>query len=153
MEEEVTSIFTCHDPSRSETSSETKAVIVQDTNTMPSVLLIVFVLNVVIHTINNVGASSFNDLVSPPKICSTFIVLDLLPSCPSYLICYQLWTLFSLIPSASSPAETKRVALQKDLFKLKKELASISAQDEFARWAKVRRQHDKAQAELDKHST
>jgi hypothetical protein len=31
---------------------------------MPSVLLIVFALNLVIHTINNVGASTFNDLVS-----------------------------------------------------------------------------------------
>jgi len=33
---------------------------------------------------------------------------------------------------------------------LKKELASISAQDEFSRWAKVRRQHDKAVAEYEK---
>jgi tail-anchored protein insertion receptor len=33
---------------------------------------------------------------------------------------------------------------------MKRELAAISAQDDFARWAKLRRQHDKAMEEHDK---
>jgi hypothetical protein len=34
--------------------------------------------------------------------------------------------------------------------RLKREMAAISAQDDFARWAKLRRQHDKALEEHDK---
>lgn len=33
---------------------------------------------------------------------------------------------------------------------MKRELASVSAQDEFSKWAKLRRQHDKVVAEHDK---
>lgn len=34
--------------------------------------------------------------------------------------------------------------------RLKREMNAVSAQDDFARWAKLRRQHDKALAEYEK---
>jgi hypothetical protein len=37
--------------------------------------------------------------------------------------------------------------------RLKREMAAISAQDDFARWAKLRRQHDKTLEEHDKKGT
>ena len=36
------------------------------------------------------------------------------------------------------------------MLRLKRELGSVSAQDQFSRWAKLRREHDKAVAELEK---
>lgn len=40
----------------------------------------------------------------------------------------------------------------KDLYKARKALSEISAQDEFAKWAKQQRVVDKLQAEVDKQS-
>lgn len=40
--------------------------------------------------------------------------------------------------------------LKKEVVRLKREMAAISAQDNFAQWAKVRRQHDKALSEYEK---
>jgi ferric-dicitrate binding protein FerR (iron transport regulator) len=37
--------------------------------------------------------------------------------------------------------------------RLKREMTAVSAQDEFARWAKLRRTHDKAVADYEKSST
>lgn len=36
-----------------------------------------------------------------------------------------------------------------EIIRLKRELRSTSSQDEFAKWAKLRRQHDKAVAEYE----
>lgn len=36
--------------------------------------------------------------------------------------------------------------LRRDVLRLKREMNATSSQDEFARWAKLRRQHDKALA-------
>jgi hypothetical protein len=44
----------------------------------------------------------------------------------------------------------KQLALRREVLRLKRELAGVSAQDDFARWAKLRRQHDKAVADYDK---
>jgi hypothetical protein len=43
-----------------------------------------------------------------------------------------------------------QIRLRSDVVRLKREMAAISAQDDFARWAKLRRQHDKALEEHDK---
>jgi hypothetical protein len=37
--------------------------------------------------------------------------------------------------------------------RIKREMNAVSAQDEFARWAKLRRTHDKAVADYEKSST
>jgi hypothetical protein len=38
---------------------------------MPSILLTVFILQLVIHIINTIGVSTINNLVTPPKPRST----------------------------------------------------------------------------------
>ena len=40
--------------------------------------------------------------------------------------------------------------LKRDLMHLKREMNATSAQDEFSKWARLRRQHDKAAADYDK---
>lgn len=47
----------------------------------------------------------------------------------------------------------EQTRLRKEVVRLKREMNAISAQDDFARWAKIRRQHDKALEEHDKKGT
>lgn len=42
--------------------------------------------------------------------------------------------------------------LQESYLKVRRDLAATSSQDEFAKWAKLRRQHDKMLEELEKMS-
>ncbi|KAL9095325.1 MAG: hypothetical protein Q9163_006515, partial [Psora crenata] len=61
-----------------------------------------------------------------------------------------LWTLYSRLPASSTSNETrKQLQLRREVVKLKRELNATSSQDEFAKWAKIRRQHDKKVAEYD----
>ncbi|CAD0088717.1 unnamed protein product [Aureobasidium mustum] len=86
---------------------------------MVSLLLAVFLLNVVIHLINTLGAATINEL---------------LPT-----------------PTAKDAQNSAR--LKKEVVRLKREMNAVSAQDEFARWAKLRRTHDKAVADYEKSYT
>jgi hypothetical protein len=43
--------------------------------------------------------------------------------------------------------------LKKQFMKLRQELNATSSQDEFAKWAKLRRQHDKVLEQVEKSST
>jgi len=45
------------------------------------------------------------------------------------------------------------MALKREIVRLKREMGAVSAQDEFTKWAKLRRQHDKAEAEFNKKCT
>lgn len=51
-------------------------------------------------------------------------------------------------PTAKNAQQSNR--LKKEVVRLKLELNATSAQDEFSKWAKLRRQHDKATAEYEK---
>jgi tail-anchored protein insertion receptor len=62
----------------------------------------------------------------------------------------QLWQIYSRTPFGSSKEFQDQLRLRRDVVRLKRELAGISAQDDFAKWAKLRRQHDKAMEEHDK---
>jgi hypothetical protein len=42
------------------------------------------------------------------------------------------------------------MALKKEVIRLKRELKAVSAQDDFAKWAKLDRQHGKAMADFQK---
>ncbi|KAF2202448.1 hypothetical protein GQ43DRAFT_369103 [Delitschia confertaspora ATCC 74209] len=90
---------------------------------MISLLLVVFVLQLLLHIINTVGASTINQL---------------------------LWILYNKLPTPTSKAAQEQPKLKREVLRLKRELAGVSAQDDFARWAKLRRQHDKAMAEFEK---
>ncbi|KAJ6264281.1 hypothetical protein Dda_0426 [Drechslerella dactyloides] len=57
-----------------------------------------------------------------------------------------------MMPSkASSDLENMR-RHQLEVLRIRKEMSNTSSQDEFAKWAKLRRQHDKKVAELEKLS-
>ena len=65
----------------------------------------------------------------------------------------QLWTFYSKIPSSHSKAMRSQIELKREVVRLKREMNSTSSQDEFAKWAKLRRQHDKALAQYDETCT
>lgn len=90
---------------------------------MPSVLLVVFVVQLLLSLISTVGASAVNDLA---------------------------WYLFSLLPTPQSKAAQENLKLRNEVVRLEREMRAVSAQDEFAKWAKIRRQHDKAKDKYEK---
>jgi len=93
---------------------------------MPSLLLTVFLLQLTLHLINSIGATALNEL---------------------------LWNAYNkYLPTSTSKSTQSQATLKREVVRLKRELAAVSAQDDFARWAKLRRQHDKAVAEYDKSS-
>ena len=65
----------------------------------------------------------------------------------------QLWQLWCRTPFGTSKEFKDQIRLRRDVVRMKRELAAISAQDDFAKWAKLRRQHDKAMEEHDKKGT
>ncbi|ORY11167.1 CHD5-like protein-domain-containing protein [Clohesyomyces aquaticus] len=90
---------------------------------MPSILLVVFVIQLCLHIINTFGANTINQL---------------------------LWILYNKLPVPTSKRAAQAASLKREILRLKRELSGLSAQDDFARWAKVRRQHDKALSEFEK---
>ncbi|KAH7160699.1 CHD5-like protein-domain-containing protein [Dactylonectria macrodidyma] len=90
---------------------------------MPSLLVSIFVVEVVINVINAIGATAINNL---------------------------LWTLINFLPIPTSKAASEQRKLQADYLKVRRELNATSSQDEFAKWAKLRRQHDKQLELLEK---
>ncbi|KAF2742503.1 protein get1 [Sporormia fimetaria CBS 119925] len=90
---------------------------------MPSLLMVVFVVQLLLHVVNTVGANTINEL---------------------------LWLLYTKLPSPTSTQARKASTAKREVVRLKRELSKVSAQDDFARWAKLQRQHDKAMAEYQK---
>ncbi|KAL5346004.1 GET complex subunit get1 [Pseudogymnoascus australis] len=90
---------------------------------MPSLLVTVFILQLAIHLVNTVGASTVNTL---------------------------LWNLYNSLPTPTSKAFKEQKKLQAEYLAIRKELNSISAQDQFAKWAKLSRTHDKQLENLEK---
>ncbi|KAF2231251.1 protein get1 [Viridothelium virens] len=93
---------------------------------MASLLLWTFFLSLAIFSINTVGSSSINDF---------------------------LWRLYNRLPVATSQAAKNQIRLRQEVVRLNKEISGVSAQDEFSKWAKLRRQLDKAKAEHDKSAS
>jgi tail-anchored protein insertion receptor len=62
----------------------------------------------------------------------------------------QAWVLYSKIPTKTSAAAKKNQQLKRDVLQLNKEMKAVSAQDEFSKWAKLRRAHDKKLEECQK---
>jgi hypothetical protein len=63
----------------------------------------------------------------------------------------QLWLLYTKLPTPQSKQAAAGVALRKEVVKLHREMTNTSAQDDFAKWAKLRRQHDKKKAEYEQN--
>ncbi|KAJ6164276.1 hypothetical protein N7470_002948 [Penicillium chermesinum] len=89
---------------------------------MAELILTMFFLNVVIYLINEIGADTINAL---------------------------LWHLYLKLPSENSRNVREQLRLKKESLELKRDMNNTSSQDEFAKWAKLRRRHDKSLEEYE----
>ncbi|KKA26940.1 hypothetical protein TD95_001058 [Thielaviopsis punctulata] len=90
---------------------------------MPSLMVVILVLEVFVQLINAVGSAKLNSL---------------------------LWRLLMLFPSEPARMDKEKRALQTKYLAVRKDMQATSSQDEFAKWARLRRQHDKLYEELEK---
>ncbi|KAI0513216.1 CHD5-like protein-domain-containing protein [Xylaria bambusicola] len=90
---------------------------------MPSLLLVVLLVEVVVHLVNTIGATAINDV---------------------------LWNIYLALPTKVSKQADEKNKLQKEYLAIRRDLKATSSQDQFAKWAKLRRQHDKQLEQLEK---
>ncbi|KAK3903853.1 CHD5-like protein-domain-containing protein [Staphylotrichum tortipilum] len=90
---------------------------------MPSLLVVIFVVELVVQLINTIGAATINSLI---------------------------WRLYLALPTPLAGQFADQRKKQKEYLVVRHELNATSSQDEFAKWAKLRRQHDKLLDELEK---
>ncbi|KAK4102654.1 hypothetical protein N658DRAFT_447309 [Parathielavia hyrcaniae] len=90
---------------------------------MPYLLVIIFVVELVVQLINTIGATTINNLI---------------------------WNAYLSLPTPLAKEVAEQRKKQKEYLAVRLELNATSSQDEFARWAKLRRQHDKLMEELEK---
>ena len=65
----------------------------------------------------------------------------------------QLWLLYIKLPHRTSQTAMEQVRLKAQVVQLKRAINTTSAQDEFAKWAKLTRRHDKALEDYEAKST
>lgn len=117
---------------------------------MVSLLLVVFLVELAAHLVNTLGASTVNNLVRNPSFVSIIdlfrgeVLTDMRSS--------QLWSMYTALPTQTSRQASDTKKVQKEYLAVRKELQGTSSQDQFAKWAKLRRQHDKLLEQLEKMS-
>jgi hypothetical protein len=89
---------------------------------MLSLVLTFFLIHIAIHLINTVGATTIDNL---------------------------LWILYLKLPTSTSRQAREAARLKREALELKRDMNNTSSQDEFAKWAKLRRRHDKATEEYE----
>ncbi|GIK03734.1 GET complex subunit get1 [Aspergillus viridinutans] len=89
---------------------------------MLSLILTIFFVHVAIYLVNTVGATTIDTL---------------------------LWILYLRLPTSTSKNAREQSRLKREVVQLKREMNNTSSQDEFAKWAKLRRKHDKAMDEYE----
>ncbi|KAF2971849.1 hypothetical protein GQX73_g1773 [Xylaria multiplex] len=89
---------------------------------MPSLLLVVLLVEVAVHLVNTIGAATINNM---------------------------LWNIYLALPTEVSKQATEKNRLQKEYLAIRRDLNATSSQDQFAKWAKLRRQHDKQLEQLE----
>ncbi|KLU89649.1 GET1 [Magnaporthiopsis poae ATCC 64411] len=90
---------------------------------MPSLMVVILALEVAVELINSIGAVAINRAI---------------------------WAIINALPTKISTEFAEQRKLQAEYLKVRKDLAATSSQDEFAKWAKLRRQHDKLYEQLEK---
>ncbi|RPA95579.1 hypothetical protein L873DRAFT_1812694 [Choiromyces venosus 120613-1] len=90
---------------------------------MISLLILIVVLTIATHLVNTLGATAINN---------------------------ALWMIYTSLPTKTSQEVRNQKELQKEVVKLRTELRGTSSQDEFAKWAKLRRVLDKKITDLEK---
>lgn len=108
---------------------------------MPSLILVVFIFQLLIHLVSTFGGQTINDLVR--KTYMRWLQQS--------LTTIKLWLLYTKLPTPQSKQAAEGVKLRKEVITLHRDMSNTSAQDDFAKWAKLRRQHDKKKAEYDKN--
>lgn len=93
---------------------------------MPSLLVVVLLFQLLIHLINTIGAPAINGL---------------------------LWAIFRKLHPSTDASVTSQTKLRAEIVRLNREMNNISSQDEFAKWAKLRREHDKAVTQYDEQAS
>ena len=87
-----------------------------------SILLQVFLLHLFLHFVNNLFKPHIKEVA---------------------------WLLFTKLPTSQSKQAGEISQARGEVVRLNREMKATSAQDEFAKWAKLRRQHDKAKEKYD----
>ncbi|KAI1430587.1 CHD5-like protein-domain-containing protein [Xylaria sp. CBS 124048] len=90
---------------------------------MPSLLLVVLLVELTVYAVNTIGATTINTV---------------------------LWNIYLALPTEMSKQAAAKNTLQKEYLAIRRELNATSSQDQFAKWAKLRRQHDKQLEQLEK---
>ncbi|KAJ9318808.1 hypothetical protein DTO271D3_938 [Paecilomyces variotii] len=89
---------------------------------MLSLILIIFFVHLAIYLVNTIGAATIDSL---------------------------LWIVYLKLPTATSRNAKEQARLKREVIQLKREMNATSSQDEFAKWAKLRRRHDKTMEEFE----
>ncbi|KAI1825679.1 CHD5 domain-containing protein [Xylaria intraflava] len=90
---------------------------------MPSLLLVVLLVEVAVHLVNTIGAATINNV---------------------------LWNIYLSFPTETSRQAAAKNKLQGEYLAIRRDMNTTSSQDQFAKWAKLRRQHDKQLEQLEK---
>lgn len=77
----------------------------------------ILVLHVAIFLVNTIGATTIDNLI---------------------------WNIYLKLPTSLHQTAQEQSKLKREVVQLKREMNNTSSQDEFAKWAKLRRRHDKA---------
>ncbi|SMQ55651.1 unnamed protein product [Zymoseptoria tritici ST99CH_1A5] len=91
--------------------------------TPTSTILFVFLVQLSLSIISTIGAQKVNDIA---------------------------WWFFTLIFTSSGKNDKEARKLRSEVVRLSREMKATSAQDNFAKWARLRREHDKAKEAYDK---
>ncbi|KAE8350353.1 Protein get1 [Aspergillus coremiiformis] len=89
---------------------------------MLSLIWTIFFLHVTIYVVNTVGASTIDSL---------------------------LWLLYLKLPTSTAKNAREQSRLKHEVVELKRDMNNTSSQDEFAKWAKIKRRHDKTMDEYE----
>ncbi|KAL2863087.1 guided entry of tail-anchored proteins factor 1 [Aspergillus lucknowensis] len=88
---------------------------------IPLIWTILF-LHIAIFLVNTIGATTIDNL---------------------------LWTLYLKLPTSLYQTAQEQRKLKREVVQLKRDMNNTSSQDEFAKWAKLRRRHDKAMSDYE----
>ncbi|KAJ5095229.1 hypothetical protein N7532_007520 [Penicillium argentinense] len=89
---------------------------------MLSLIFMVLFVHIAIYLVNTIGASTIDSL---------------------------LWLLYLKLPTSTSQNAREQQRMKREVLQLKREMNNTSSQDEFAKWAKLRRRHDKSMEEYE----
>lgn len=106
--------------------------------------VLLFSIIFIVEAISWIGKDTLADIVRPPPPPRNCSLAD-------HVLHPQFYAPIGFFSTSSSSKQSR--ALKSEILKLRAELAATSAQDEFTKWAKLRRRLDRGVAELETSST